>query len=75
MLVTGTEYENTVTNLMAMGFEREQVTHALRASFNNPDRAVEYLLNVSHFLKVVMLVVITCILFFVSTENFIFTCL
>ena len=73
MLVTGTEYENTVTNLMAMGFEREQVTHALRASFNNPDRAVEYLLNVSHFLKVVMLVVI--ILFYVSTENFIFTCL
>ncbi len=46
-LVTGTSYEATVQEMMSMGFEREQVLRALRASFNNPDRAVEYLLSVS----------------------------
>nr|VZH91189.1 unnamed protein product [Spirometra erinaceieuropaei] len=44
-LVTGSQFETTVTELMNMGFEREQVCRALRASFNNPDRAAEYLLN------------------------------
>ncbi|XP_072449753.1 UV excision repair protein RAD23 homolog B-like isoform X1 [Chiloscyllium punctatum] len=44
-LVTGQAYENLVAEIMSMGYEREQVLAALRASYNNPDRAVEYLLT------------------------------
>ncbi|WAR23357.1 RD23B-like protein, partial [Mya arenaria] len=44
-LVTGQLYEDAVANIVAMGFELEQVQRAMRASFNNPDRAVEYLFN------------------------------
>lgn len=44
-LVTGSEYETMLNEIMSMGYEREKVVAALRASFNNPHRAVEYLLT------------------------------
>ncbi|XP_019745983.1 UV excision repair protein RAD23 homolog B [Hippocampus comes] len=44
-VVTGASYDAMVTEMMLMGYESEQVVEALRASFNNPDRAVEYLLS------------------------------
>ncbi|CAL1706563.1 unnamed protein product [Somion occarium] len=43
--LTGPELQATIQNMMEMGFEREQVMKALRASYNNPDRAVEYLFS------------------------------
>lgn len=47
--VTGSKLDGVILNMMEMGFEREQCVRALRASFNNPDRAVEYLFNVSFY--------------------------
>ncbi|XP_054985132.1 UV excision repair protein RAD23 homolog A isoform X3 [Sorex araneus] len=41
----GSEYETMLAEIMSMGYERERVVAALRASYNNPHRAVEYLLT------------------------------
>ena len=44
-LVVGEEYERAVTEMLSMGYPRAQIEAAMRARFNNPDRAVEYLLS------------------------------
>lgn len=45
-VVTGPALQQAIIGMVEMGFEHDQVVKALRASFNNPDRAVEYLMNV-----------------------------
>ena len=45
-LAVGEDYEKVITQLMDMGFPREQVVKAMKAAFNNPERATDYLINV-----------------------------
>jgi len=44
-LLTGTALESSITELISLGFSREQVMRALNRSFHNADRAAEYLLS------------------------------
>lgn len=43
--LSGDALQSTINNMVEMGFPRDQVLRALRASYNNADRAVEYLTN------------------------------
>jgi UV excision repair protein RAD23 len=44
-LLSGDDFEVAVQQMVSMGFDKESVLAAMRASYNNPDRAVEYLFN------------------------------
>jgi UV excision repair protein RAD23 len=42
----GAERAQQIADMESMGFERSQIDSAMRAAFYNPERAIEYLLNV-----------------------------
>jgi len=44
--LTGSALQNATDRMVEMGFDPERVREALRASFNNAERAVEYLMDV-----------------------------
>jgi UV excision repair protein RAD23 len=51
-LVSGSSIEQMVQQIMEMGggsWDKETVTRALRAAYNNPERAVDYLYSVCPF--------------------------
>lgn len=45
--MTGEALQQAINGMVEMGFDKDQAIKAMRASFNNPDRAVEYLMSVS----------------------------
>ncbi|CAD8080573.1 unnamed protein product [Paramecium primaurelia] len=44
-MVTGSEYDLAIQNLIQMGFAKTECEAAMKAAFNNQNRAIEYLLN------------------------------
>ena len=40
------QFNKTVDEIVTMGFSRQEAIVALQAAYNNPDRAIDYLLNV-----------------------------
>ena len=48
-LLSGQKLQGAINNIVEMGFPKDQVMRAMRASYNNADRAVEYLMTVSAF--------------------------
>ena len=64
-LVAGTNLEQTIQQIMDMGggtWDKETVTRALRAAYNNPERAVDYLYSVGSvtFSSTFSFVVLNC---------------
>jgi UV excision repair protein RAD23 len=49
-LLSGSQSEAVISQMESMGFPRSDINRAMRAAFFNPDRAIEYLLNVSCYL-------------------------
>ena len=46
-LVLGQEYDEIIKRLSEMGFGRDESVKAMKCAFNNPDRATDYLVNVT----------------------------
>ncbi|CRG94175.1 DNA repair protein RAD23, putative [Plasmodium gallinaceum] len=45
MLLIGEKLKETIDNICAMGFEKENVEKAMILAYNNPNRAIDYLTN------------------------------
>jgi UV excision repair protein RAD23 len=57
-LVAGSNLEATIQSILEMGggtWDRDTVLRALRAAFNNPERAIEYLYSVRRYHTLIIL--------------------